>query len=162
MSMSLEMTGLKELQARFAEMREDVRGDITRIAVREGAKVIQRAISDAAPVLDRKTAESTALAPNALKEGIRISIVKDEDDFIRARIGPKKYLSHVAYWVEFGHFLVKGGYLSLKRGKLEGKGKRIGWVQQHPFIRPAVDESADAAVARYAEVMAEWLKGKAV
>jgi HK97 gp10 family phage protein len=159
MSMSLQMTGLDEMKARFAAMRADVRKDASRFAVRAAAGVIQHAIEEKAPLLDDKTAESTAQEPGAMKHGIEIRMKAQKDGFIQAEIGPKNQLSHVAYWVEFGHFLVKGGYLSDKRGKLQGHGHRVGEVGEHPFIRPATDESADAAVQAYANSMAEWLKG---
>lgn len=159
MSMSLKFTGLPELRARFSGLREEVRGDLTRRAVREGAMVMKAAISAAAPILDHRTAESTAQQPGALKSGIEIRLSKDEFDFIQAEIGPKGELSHVAYWVEFGHFLVKGGYLSSKKGQLQGAGHRVGFIEPHPFIRPAAEESGSPAIERYAEVMTERLKG---
>ena len=159
MPMQLKMTGLEELRQRFAGLRQEVRSEISRQAVHEAAQVIQAAIVTHAPVLDSKTAESTAQQPGALKAGIEIQVRQDRDGFTRAVIGPKDELSHVAYWVEFGHFLVKGGYLSMKRGRLGGSGRRVGWVEHHPFIRPAADESANAAVERYAATMATWLKG---
>jgi HK97 gp10 family phage protein len=160
--MSLELVGLQQLRESFAQLRQDVRGEVSRKAVRAGAVVFQEAISTAAPVLDRKTAESTAQDPGALKGGIEIRISQDRlDGFLSAEVGPKNQLSHVAFWVEFGHFLVKGGTLSLKRAKLQGRGHRVGWVEQHAFIRPATDASSDAALEAYAETMAEWLKGMA-
>lgn len=159
MPMKLEMTGITEVRARFASLREGAKGEASRKAVRAGAKVLQDAIAEAAPVLDHKTAKSSALDPHALQRGIEIRMRTDKVGFISAEVGPKDYLSHVAYWVEFGHFLVKGGYLSLKHGKTQGHGHRVGVVEQHPFIRPAADDAANRAVEAYANTMAEWLKG---
>jgi hypothetical protein len=52
-------------------------------------------------------------------------------------------LGYIALWVEFGHRLVRGGRLNSKKGA--GAGKLIGFVQPHPFMRPAF-EAARASI----------------
>ncbi len=62
-----------------------------------------------------------------------------------AVVRPGHFTQHVARWVEYGHRTVKGGYSSYKRGRLQGRGKQIGDVPAHPFIRPGFEEARAAA-----------------
>jgi HK97 gp10 family phage protein len=159
MPMSLRTTGYREMNGELELLRQAARGDATRKAVRAGATVILEAMVERAPILDKKTAESTALDPGALKADLDIKMQRvDEAGYLRAWIGPGKLTGRVAHWVEFGHFLVKGGYLSLKRGKLQGAGRRVGEVPPHPFLRPAYEVSERAALARFAEELKLQLK----
>lgn len=57
-------------------------------------------------------------------------------------------MSHVALWLEYGHRMV---------GHLPNK-KQLGTVAPHPFIRRAFDESADAAIAAFANVLESELR----
>jgi HK97 gp10 family phage protein len=147
--MRLTTRGLDEMQGELKLFQAAVQGDASRKAVRAGAEVIRDAMEERTPVLDKKTAESTALDPGSLKGDMGVKFDRvDKLGFLRAWIGPKKY-GHVAYWVEFGHFLVKGGYLSMKRGKLRGQGHRVGEVNAHPFLRPGYEASESSAFSAY-------------
>ncbi|UWZ84655.1 HK97-gp10 family putative phage morphogenesis protein [Occallatibacter riparius] len=159
MPMRMRSTGWNEMQGEMKLLREAVNRDATRQAVRAGATVILEAMETAAPILDQKTAESTALPPGALKQDLSIKFFKRSEKLgvVRAWIGPTLNW-HVAHWVEYGHFLVKGGYLSLKRGKLQGHGRRVGEVQEHPFLRPAYEASWQASLAAYAAEMKKQLQ----
>lgn len=155
--MRMRTTGFPEMASELQLMQEAVRNDASRKAVRAGASVILAAMEERTPILDKHTAESTALDPHALKQDLHIKMERtDQLGFLRAWIGPDLH-SHVAYWVEFGHFLVKGGAFSMKRGKLQGHGHRVGEVQEHPFLRPAFEASERPALQAYAEEMKRQL-----
>lgn len=160
MPMNLEITGLGEMRAKFSELQEIVREDATRAAVRAAGRVIQVEMERRAPRLDAKTAKSTALDPGALQSGIDMSVRKSTDGYIEASVGPSDHISHVAHWVEYGHRLVKGGYNSLKRGRFQGQGRMVGEVEQHQFLRPAVDASRQDALAAFMVEM--WVRMKGV
>ena len=158
MPMSLKVTGYKETAAEFRLMREVVQGQANRAAVRAGAHTILEAIVERTPVLDRRSPLSSALEPGALKDdmGIKMDPV-DKLGFLRAWIGPRK-LGHVAYWVEVGHRLVKSGYSSMKRGKLQGTGHQIGDVPAKPFVRPGYEASASQSLLSYATELQKQLQ----
>jgi HK97 gp10 family phage protein len=157
MPMKFTMTGFDEVQGEMKLMRNAVQRDAARKAARAGATVILDAIVESTPVLDAKTAASTALAPEALKTDMNIKTKTDKLGFLQMWIGPHLHWN-VSYWVEYGHFIVKGGFLSMKRGKLQGQGKRFGEVEPHAFIRPAYERSAGPAMAAFTETMKRQLQ----
>jgi HK97 gp10 family phage protein len=158
MPMTARTTGFPEMQGELVLLQQAVRTDATRKSVRAGAEVILGAIEERTPLLDSKTAASTALEPGALKQDMHIKFDRtDTLGFMRAWIGPN-LCGNVAYWVEFGHFLVKGGSFSLKRGKLQGEGHRVGEVKAHPFIRPAYEASERPAFFAFAEELKRQLR----
>jgi hypothetical protein len=57
-------------------------------------------------------------------------------------------LGHLALWVEYGHRMV-----THKPGR-----KQVGDVPAHPFMRPAFDASAEAAIDAFGEALAEALR----
>lgn len=142
MPMSLKTTGFPETQAALAQLQQLVRTEATRGAVAAGAVVIRDAMAESAPTLDERTARSTALPRGALKVDIGVRMhPADREGYITAEIGPRKH-AQVAWWVEFGHRLVKGGYSKLLvGGRHRGGGSLIGDVPAHPFLRPAYEAS---------------------
>jgi hypothetical protein len=63
--------------------------------------------------------------------------------------------------VEYGHRLVKGGSSRVgKNGSIRGIGREIGHVAAKPFIRPAIDESAQGAIEAYGRTM--WALSKEI
>lgn len=147
------MDGLEQLQGKLKLMREAAEGEAARQGVTAGGNVIRDAMRSEAPVLDEKTAHSTALEPGALKADISTRVEKNKDGLITAFIGPGKRTSHVALWVERGHLLVKGGQLPWTNGKRKrsGAGRAVMHVPAHPFLRPAYDGSRRAALQEFAE-----------
>lgn len=163
MPMGLKTKGFPETQAALIQLRQTVATDATRGAVRAGANVIRDEMAAQAPMLDEETANSTALDPGVLKTEIRVAMGRvDKEGFIVAEIGPSEEVAHVARWVEYGHRLVKGGYSSFKRGRLQGSGKQIGEVPAHPFLRPAYETSWQKSIQEYAadlkRRLARWVK----
>lgn len=139
--MELELTGMQELLDKLEASRVRMAGPEMQIALREGAKVIQHAMTDRAPVLDHKTPGSDALDPGSLKKGIRVRMHASAAG-VEALIGPTGDVAHVARFVEYGHRIVHGATASGED------------VPPHPFLRPAFEASALEA----GEVMAMSLK----
>jgi hypothetical protein len=67
-------------------------------------------------------------------------------------IEPGKYTKFVATLQEYGHNMVKGGRLF--NWNKRGKGKHLGFVPGKPFVRPAWEESQDAAIKAIEESIA--------
>src|ERR1700761_1656564 len=134
----LEITfeGLSAFNSNMTELAGPGIERIVRRAMREGGRVVQAAITEAAPVRP-SLPSGTALPVGALKNDIEVHVIKEQDGSISALIAPGKLTQHVARWVEYGHEMVVGGR--------KGKGKSVGRVEAHPFIRPAFEASESAA-----------------
>ena len=91
----------------FSRMMQDLAGPaaerIIRHAVREGGRVVQAAITEAAPVRP-DLPSGTALPPGALKNDIVVKVRKEPDGSISAYIepGPSR-TRYAAVLVEWGH-----------------------------------------------------------
>ncbi len=159
MSMELDFTGANELLAAFADLEGPVAEEAIRLGVKAAATVIADAMREAAPVLDARSAKSTALQPGSVRDDIRVVQERPKDGIVTALIGPGKETQHVALWVEYGHRLVKGGYSKmLANGKTRGPGADGGRVEPHPFLRPAFDESEEKAMEQCATVGLEAIR----
>lgn len=146
---------ISEVDQYFTEIADPARvKKITRKALRKGAQITRDAIAARAP--ERPDLPSgTALPIGALASDIVISSFTDNNGHEVASVHPGKETSHAAGWVEFGHQMVRGGSLTLA-GK--GSGHRVGthgmtstFVPPHPFFRPAVEESQEAAAGAIVE-----------
>jgi HK97 gp10 family phage protein len=150
MADGLEITfeGMPEFSRMMTDLAGPVAEKIARHAVREGGRVIQAAITEAAPVRPALPS-GTALPPGALKNDIVVKTVKEPDGSVSAYIQPGAKTLHISRLVEYGHELVKGGYSKQGAGILgqgrQGPGRVIGHVQAAPFIRPAFEASEAAA-----------------
>lgn len=146
--MELDFGGFDGLIGALDELAGPVAEEAMSEGVKAGAAVIAEAMREAAPVLDHRRAKSTALPPGALKDDIRVSSIrKDKDGYVEAEIGPGRRTQHVALWVEYGHREVRGGESkALGDGKTRGPGREIGRVPEHPFLRPAFEESEGKAL----------------
>lgn len=153
--MELELTGMQELLAKLEASRVRMAGPEMTIALKEGAKVIQQAMTERAPVLDHRTPGSTALEPGALQKGIKVRMHVGPAG-AEALIGPTGEVAHVARFVEYGHRMVHGGQSKVvdAAGHTRGSGTAGEDVPPHPFLRPAFE----ASVAEAGEVMALSLK----
>jgi HK97 gp10 family phage protein len=160
--MPTELTGLKALTDKMAAIREQVRSDGTRKAVRAGANVIKAAMVEKTPVLIEKKAGSDSLEPGEVKANIRVRATMEDGDPV-ALVGPKGKggaVAKTAHLVEYGHRMVTGG-----KSKMNAAGNFIGGgkvhevdVPAHPFLRPAFEESATAAMEAIAETLGEELQ----
>jgi HK97 gp10 family phage protein len=153
----VRVEGLDGVKAALDKFDAKVQDHAMRTGLRAAGAVMQGAVGAAAPVLDERTAGSNALPVGALKSDITLQVTR-KDGVLMAIVQPGKLTYYVARWVEYGHMLVKGGRLSMKRGKLQGSGKTIGHVPAHPFIRPAFDATVGTSVQAFAAALKEDLK----
>lgn len=160
MPMALKITGLAEMETRVKLLQQQLREQTPREAVREAAKVILAEMRTQAPILDEKTAKSTALDPGTLKASLGIAAhTSVKRGVAMAAIGPRRN-QQVAGWVEYGHQLIRRhpkGTVKLKV-KGGGMGVVVGQVKAHPFLRPAFEASVTPALARMQEVFVEAVR----
>jgi len=162
MSMRLTREGYENAQRKIQFLQQAVRDVATRKATIAAARVLVDEEKQLAPILDERTAKSTASLPGSLKESIDLVVKKEKDSFVTAFIGPKHGKGRAAHLIEFGHRLVKGGGSRIGRsGRFEGSGHVVGHVPAHPFLRPAFDAKWQAMLAAFNEVMEQLLKGLA-
>jgi Bacteriophage HK97-gp10, putative tail-component len=144
----ITLEGLPEFSRMMTDLAGPAAERIIRHAVREGGRVVQAAITEAAPVRP-DLPSGTALPPGALKNDIVVKVRKEPDGSISAYIEPGSKTLHVARFVEWGHRLVREGRSRKRGGTLGqsyvGNGKVVGGVPAYPFIRPAFDASEAAA-----------------
>lgn len=148
--MGCKVTGTAEITARFESLRQAMRGEAVRSAARKASNVMAREMRTVAPVLDERTANSTAQEPGVLKSSIRVSVSRpDNRDIVRALIGPNRKASRVAHLVEYGHRLVKGGKSRVGPKGAVGPGVQIGDVSAYPFLRPAYEATAQSVLETF-------------
>jgi hypothetical protein len=119
---------------------------IQRKALRKVGEIVQTAVVAHAP--EKAEGDGGLLAPGELKASIkaRVHIASDEGiasgDSSRVAIGPVGNDAQlVANWVENGHVARRGK-------KKEGPPR---FVPAYPFVRPAFDETQQAAIDAYTE-----------
>ncbi len=157
-----QLTGMQALVATLEKLRVEIPGKATRKAVGAGANIVKAEMIARAPVLDEKTAGSTSLEPEALKQGVRVYMKRDADP-VEALIGPNKETARVARDVEYGHREVHGGSLDiLGGGRTRGTGIQGEDVPAHPWLRPAFEASIgpaeEAMKVSYEKSFAEVLR----
>jgi hypothetical protein len=164
MEMDVEFNGFEAMIDRMATVGDAVARRAAVAGVRAGLEVIAEAMIERAPILDKRTVNSTALEPGAIKEDIRAFPVRaDMDGFVSGMAGPSEDTQHVAEWVEYGHRVVKGGQSKiLADGRTKGSGHQVRGadgelleVPEHPFLRPAFESSADKSLEACAAAGAE-------
>jgi HK97 gp10 family phage protein len=147
-SYSIKIEGLAELESKLQGLPEEIAKKLFRRALRASGQVIQKEIQSRAPVKTEESGpRSNSLPPGALKADIKTRVtVTPEKGGGSASIGPSKKTAHVARWVENGHNIV---------GHRPNK-KKIGKkAKARPFIRPALDASAQKAVETFADVLGD-------
>lgn len=158
--MGFEMKGLQEMIGQMNNLREQVSGPIAKKAVRAAGDVVKAAMIERTPKNIERNAGSDSLEPGAVKADIKVRFpAKDQVLETTALIGPGKKTSHVARFVEYGHRMVHGGQSKVGAdGKVRGTGIASAVdVPAHPFLRPAFEESLDAAHEAEAAVLVEEL-----
>lgn len=156
MAEMMRMEGREELFANLDVFAQNVQDSAMKQGVMAGAEVFKAAVQQRAPV-KLKAYGGGKIPRGALKADLKTRAKRGEKGWMGiVEFGALTW--YIARFVEWGHYLVRGGYLSVKRGKLRGKGKRVGRVDPHPFIRPAFDESTRAAMAAFVEAFRSRLK----
>jgi hypothetical protein len=133
------------LEQKLADLKDKKVQQIMRRSIREGAKVFQAAVSEAAPERVEPHTGGDSLPPGALKSDVVISPIRGEKIGYQVRFG--RLTARVAADVDAGHRLVRGGKsrLNTKTGVARGAGKEIGSVPPHPFFRQAFETTAPEA-----------------
>jgi HK97 gp10 family phage protein len=139
----ITVDGLTELEKNLDKLGGEFKEQMIRKALRAGGTIMQAAIMANTPINPVIPGpKSTALPPGALQSDVHLSVSKDkETDSFSAWIYFGKSTVRYARWVEWGHRLVHGG--RYKSWGKRGKGKEIGDVVAHPFIRPAFEGNID-------------------
>ena len=150
-----------QLTTNMTRMRVRVVKEGKRRAVRAGARVIAKAMVEAAPVQTKRSDGSNSLPPGEMKKHIRARTTTDNSGEPVGLAGPDGNVQHVAEWVEYGHREVSGGKSEvLADGRTRGPGKvHEQDVPAHPFLRPAYESSATAALDAVGAALREELQG---
>jgi HK97 gp10 family phage protein len=145
---SIQIEGLAELDAKLQGLPEEIVKKLFRKSLRASGQVIQKEIQSRAPVkVEDSGAKSNSLPPGALKADIKTRTkLAPEKGNGSVTIGPGKKTAHVARWVENGHNIV---------GHKPNKKKTGKKTKPRPFIRPALDASAQKAVETFAQVLGD-------
>ena len=138
---SLNIQGLDELLKELEGLERKIFDKVMAKSVRAGAKVIQKAAKELAPVRSNEwEGASYPNPPGTLKKGIAIAkATRQPPTIVRYQVGfsKKAWYGHL---VERGHKLVR-------------KGNVIGHVPAHPFLRPAFDANVEKAIQEMEKVL---------
>jgi HK97 gp10 family phage protein len=144
--MTVKVTGLPEIDKRFAALTGPKQRAEHRKAVRAAGSVLIKATKPRIP--DRKRREGGKLT------GLKRSMFQvpsskwknagqmRQQGNIGTRIGFRKRSGAHAHLVEFGHRIVpRGGKGKPSRSKVSGRFSRRKFVPPYPFMRPAMSAS---------------------
>jgi HK97 gp10 family phage protein len=143
--------GLKEINAFLQQLPAKIEKNVLRGGLRAGARVVQAEVKATAPV-----------ATGQLRDGVKVS-TGGKGGQVVAKVkltGPHAFLGN---WLEYGtaaHQITaaKGGWLTIDGGYF--KAVDHPGMQARPFMRPALDGKAQAAVVAAAEYMKRRLATK--
>ena len=147
----VRVKGLSELNAFLQELPSKVEKNVLRGALRAGARVVQ--------------AEAKANVPvdtGTLRAGLKVS-TGGKGGMVMAKVKATGKHAFVAPWLEFGvgaHAITarKGGWLFF--GGAFAKSVDHPGIAPRPFMRPALDSRAQAAVVAAGEYMKQRLASK--
>lgn len=135
---TVQVQGLAEVDAKLHKLANKLADRSLRKAVEAGLVVMADAVRD-------RTPEKTGLLKSSV--GGRVATSQKQGALVGVvGFGNEGY---VARLVEFGHRV----RAKAKNGKSKKSGAVVGHVPAHPFMRPAFDESKDAAVEAFTETI---------
>lgn len=167
---SMQVTGLRELNSALKTLPANISKNVLRGAVYAGSKVIRDAVAAQAPVY---SGNDPRVAVGVLKNAVYAKHMQDESGslqqvfFVSIRRGRKEQAkgrdAFYWTWVEFGHHIVprvpKGGGSLYARRQAVVSGTSFvsgsSYVLPHPFFRPAFEASKDASATAIREYMAK-------
>lgn len=155
--------GLAEFQKALEEMPANIAKNVLRGAVAAGAKVIQAAAVELAPVYE---GDDPRPSPGRIKNAIYVKQIPELSNqllqtyFVGVRRGKKQQIKIVkgkltnldAYywtWVEFGHWYVPrkpAGLTQEANRKFARVSSAAIWVEPRPFMKPAFALARDKAI----------------
>ena len=151
MSGEVRIKGLSELHAFLQQLPEKMEKNVLRGALRAGARVVASEVQQRAPV-------RTGL----LRGGVKVS-TGGRGGTVVAKIKVTGKHAFVAPWLEYGvgaHQIAakKGGWMAF--AGVSAKSVQHPGIQPRPFMRPALDSRAQAAVVAAAEYTKKRLATK--
>lgn len=148
--------GMRELQAELDKLPPKIEANVMRGALRAGAKVIEAEVKANIPVAQPSQAAAASGAyPGALRDSVRTS-TRSVRGVVRSSV---KAGGKNAWWwrfVEFGtaaHWIKPKNRSSLFLAGLNREVVHHPGAKPHPFMRPAMDAKAVAAVEAVREAV---------
>jgi HK97 gp10 family phage protein len=154
MELKLDIGGLDEFEKNLTKLGAKIAAPICARALRAAGNILADAQRRCAPELTKKMPGSNSLEPGALKNDIQTMINIDGVKKIgQVTAGPGYATDYVARWLEDGHEMVShhGGHK--KSGKLLDSDK----TGKHPFMEQAFEASAQAALDKAIEIIADGI-----
>lgn len=151
----LTITGGQELADLLSALPARMANNVMRNALYAGAAVIRDEARRLAPLGHPPLPKGES--PATLRRGIVATRARGSRDTLAAKV----HLTKDAWYgrlVEFGHRIAAGG--SLRWGRK--RGRQVGAVAPHPFMRPAFDSKRQAAVDAIAEYAREKIQANAL
>ena len=141
----INITGLSELQAQLDRLPANVEKKLLRGALRAGQKVVLEAAKANIRTISGDLAASLRISTRSRKNGL-----------VSARVvaGAKKVF--YAHMVEFGtaqHYIKPKTRRSLFFAGINAEVIDHPGAKKHPFMRPAIDGAADAAMQAFANYL---------
>lgn len=154
----LQIKGLTELQKVLDELPAKIEANVLRAGMRVGAKVIEAEAKRLVPVSQPSGGNRKGYGAQmgALRDSIRVSM-RSRNGQIQARIRAGNKVAWYAHLVEFGtarHTIKPKNRKSLLFAHLARELVDHPGARPKPFMRPAFDAKAQAAI----EAMAEYMK----
>lgn len=146
------VTGLAELKKALNDLPERLERNVVRGGLRAGGNVIRDAAKARVPVRTGKLRDTIKVKTSARRGKLKATIVAGGQDVIYARM------------VELGtaaHFIKPRHRKSLLIAGLMREVVHHPGAQPKPFMRPALDESAEAAVNAFADYVRKRLAKEA-
>lgn len=145
--LDVKVKGFAELQKALDELPDKIERNIVRAALRAAAKVTEAEAKRLVPVRSGK-----------LRDSIRVStrLVKGKPKATITAGGNKRGAPFYAHLVEFGakaHFIKPKRAKSLFIAGVLRDGVDHPGARKHPFMRPALDASAQAAVLAFGQAV---------
>lgn len=144
----VNVKGLAELQAFLDQLPAKVEANIMRSALRQGANVVKAEAQANVPV---KT--------GTLKAGLKVS-TRNRRGVVTASVKATGKHAYLARWVEYGtaaHFIKPKSAKSLFFAGLFSNGIQHPGSAPKPFLRPALDSQAQAALLAVGEAIKKRL-----
>lgn len=155
MASEINVKGLAELNKFLEQMPLKVANNVLRGALRAGANVIKT----------EAQAQLTAhgnVKTGVLSAGLRVS-TRNKGGLVAATLITKGKHGYVANWIEYGaaaHEIRPKGAKSLFFAGVFGKSVQHPGIKAKPFMRPALDMRAGAAVVAVGEYVKKRLATK--
>jgi HK97 gp10 family phage protein len=154
----IHITGLSELNEALQTLPAKIEANILRGALRFGQNVIKNVAKARCPVGEPSAqAKKYGAYPGALRDSIRVS-ARSSKGTVTVKVTAGNKIAYYAHMAEFGtrpHAELPSGAKALfVAGRFKMQVQHPGAIAK-PFMRPAFDNHAHAAIQAAADYMAE-------